>query len=62
MLIASQQSALIEISPAGVVLMSRALPGTHDRAEGVAITRDSILIISDEAVKRPAVVTLYRWP
>jgi uncharacterized protein YjiK len=61
-LIASQQQALIEMSPAGVVLQSRTLPGLHDMAEGVAITRDSILIISDEAVKHPAVVTLYRWP
>ncbi len=61
-LIASQQRALIVITPAGVVLQSRPLPGIHDMAEGVAITRDSILIISDEAVKRPAVVSLYRWP
>ncbi|HEV8196054.1 MAG TPA: SdiA-regulated domain-containing protein [Gemmatimonadales bacterium] len=61
-IIASQQKALIEITPAGVVLLSRPLPGDHDMAEGVAITRDSILIISDESAKRPAVVTLYRWP
>jgi len=61
-LIASQQRALIEMTPAGVVLRSLPLPGVHDMAEGVAITRDSILLISDEAVRRPAVVTLYRWP
>ena len=61
-LIASQQRALIEISPGGAVLMSRPLPGIHEMPEGVAITRDSILIISDEGVRRPAVVTLYRWP
>jgi uncharacterized protein YjiK len=61
-IIASQQKALIEITPAGIVLLSRPLPGDHDMAEGVAITRDSILIISDESAKRPAVVTLYRWP
>ena len=61
-LIASQQRALIEISPAGEVLRSRRLPGSHDMAEGVAITRDSILIIGDEAVKGPGVITLYRWP
>lgn len=61
-LIASQQRALIEISPAGEVLLSRRLPGTHDMAEGVAITRDSILIVSDEAVRGPAAITLYRWP
>jgi hypothetical protein len=33
-------------------------PACTDMAEGIAITKDSILIISDEAVKRPAVVTL----
>jgi len=61
-LIAARQQALIEITPAGEVVFSRALPGPHEQAEGVAITKDSILMISDEAVRRPAVVTLYRWP
>jgi uncharacterized protein YjiK len=48
-LIASRENALIEITPAGAVVLSRPLPGTHEQAEGVAITRDSLLIISDEA-------------
>lgn len=61
-LIASLEKAIAEITPAGDVVFSRPLPGTHDQPEGVAITRDSILIISDEAVRRPAVITLYRWP
>jgi hypothetical protein len=32
-------------------------------AEGVAITRDSLLIVSDEAASKvlPGVITLYRW-
>ena len=35
--------------------------GRDLQAEGVAITKDSILIISDEATSKPAAVTLYRW-
>ena len=61
-LVASLESALIEISPAGELLSARPLPGAHQQAEGVAITKDSILIVSDEAKEGPAVVTLYKWP
>jgi uncharacterized protein YjiK len=53
-LIASRESALLEITPAGKVVFSRPLPGTHDQAEGVAITSDSLLIISDEAAAKKA--------
>lgn len=60
-LIAARQQALIEITPAGDVVLTRPLPGPHEQAEGVAITKDSLLLISDEAVRRPAVLTLYRW-
>ena len=74
-LVASRERALFEITPAGDVIFARPIPGEHDQPEGVAITKDGILIISDEksqgaSVKhknRPArddaaVVTLYRWP
>ncbi len=61
-LLSSLEKAIAEITPAGGVVFSRPLPGGHDQPEGVAITRDSILIISDEAVRRPAAITLYRWP
>jgi len=61
-IIASLQKGMLVLSPAGAVLQSRSIPGTHDMAEGVAITRDSILIVSDESTRKPAVVTLYRWP
>jgi hypothetical protein len=27
----------------------------------VAVTRDNILIVSDEATQKPAAITLYRW-
>jgi len=61
-LVASLERALLEISPAGELLSARPLPGAHQQAEGVAITKDSILIVSDEAKEGPAVVTLYKWP
>jgi hypothetical protein len=61
-LVASQEKALIEITPAGALIFSRPLPKDLEQAEGVAITGDSILIIGDEAARRPAVITLYRWP
>jgi len=61
-LIASLEKAIAEITPAGVVVFSRPLPADHDQPEGVAITRDSILMISDEASRRPAAISLYRWP
>jgi uncharacterized protein YjiK len=60
-LVSSQEAALIWVKPDGTVLSARPLPSGHDQAEGLAITPDSILIISDEAAKRPAVITLYRW-
>ena len=60
-LISSQEKALVEITPAGEVDRSEALPGKHQQPEGVAITKDSILIVSDEAKKKPASITLYRW-
>ncbi len=61
-LIAAQEQALIEITPLGEVVSAVALPGKHKQAEGVALTGDGILIVSDEATTRPASLTLYRWP
>ena len=61
-LVAAEERALIEITPAGEVVVSRPLPAGLAHAEGVAITRDSILIISTEAGRRSAAITLYRWP
>lgn len=60
-LIASREKALFELTPAGAVVFARPLPPGHEQAEGLAITRDSILIISDEAKSGPALITLYRW-
>lgn len=60
-LVASLQKALAVITPGGTVVRSELLPGDHPQAEGLAITSDNIMIISDEATKEPAVITLYRW-
>ena len=62
LIVASQQKGLLSLTPGGVVLFSRPLSNRHPMAEGLAITKDSILIISDEATRTPAAITLYRWP
>lgn len=59
--ISSRDPALVEIRPDGDVVKSEKLPGKHNQPEGVAITPDRILIVSDEATSKPAAVTLYRW-
>lgn len=64
LIVASREKALIEITPAGDVMFARPLPGTHVQPEGIALTRDGVLIVSDEgraAKGEPAVLTLYRW-
>lgn len=61
-IIASREQAIAEVTPAGAVVFSRSLPSGHPQAEGVAITKDHILIISDEAKGGPALITMYRWP
>ena len=59
-LVSAQEEALIELTPSGEVVSARSLPGGHAHTEGVAITKDGILIISDEAGKSSAAITLYR--
>jgi uncharacterized protein YjiK len=61
-LIASKERGLIEITPTGAPVLARPLPPDHIQAEGIAITRDSILIISDEGGTDLGMITLYRWP
>lgn len=60
-ILASIERGLLVMTPDGEVLDSRPLPRRHHQAEGIAITKGSILIISDEAGSKPAAVTLYRW-
>lgn len=60
-IIASHEKGLVVLTPNGDVVRSEPIPGDHRQPEGVAITRDSILMISDEANVKPAALTLYRW-
>jgi uncharacterized protein YjiK len=60
-IIASHEHGLAVLTPDGEVVRSEPLPGDHKQPEGVAITRDSILVISDEANVNPAAITLYKW-
>ena len=59
-LIASQEKALVELTPSGAVVSVRKIPDEHAQPEGLAITKDSIIIIGDEAVRARATLTLYR--
>ena len=61
-IVASIEKALVEITPAGEVVSARKLGGQHNQPESIVITKDGILIVGDEAGRRPAVITLYRWP
>jgi uncharacterized protein YjiK len=60
-LVSSQEKAIAVIAPDGEVVRSGPLPEDHSQPEGVAVTRDSILIVSDEARQKAATITLYRW-
>ena len=60
-IISSLEKALVVMTPDGDVLRSEDLPGKHHQAEGVAITSDDLLIISDEATSQPSAITIYKW-
>jgi uncharacterized protein YjiK len=60
-IIASHEKGIVVLTPDGDVLRSELLPGDHRQPEGVAITNDSILLISDESNAKPAAITLYKW-
>jgi uncharacterized protein YjiK len=60
-IIASHEKGLIVVTPDGDVLRSEPIPGEHRQPEGVAITADSLLLVSDEANVKPPAITLYRW-
>ena len=60
-IVASHEKGLLVITPEGDVVRSEPLPGDHRQPEGVAITPDSILMVSDEANVKPPAITLYRW-
>jgi uncharacterized protein YjiK len=60
-ILASHEKGLAVLTPGGELVRSDSLPAGHRQPEGIAITRDSILMISDEANVTPAAITLYRW-
>jgi uncharacterized protein YjiK len=60
-IVASKEKGLIVVTPDGEVVRSEPLPGDHRQPEGVAITPDGILLVSDEANVKPPAITLYRW-
>jgi uncharacterized protein YjiK len=60
-IVSSREKGLIVVTPDGEVVRSEPLPGQHRQAEGVAITPDGILLVSDEANVMPPAITLYRW-
>lgn len=64
-LVAAQERAILELTPNGSVVQSFSLPGgseQHGQPEGIAISEDGMLIIADEASRRAASITIYRWP
>ena len=60
LLISARQRGLAEITPKGAVVRAGPLPEERKNAEGVAITRDSLLLISAEAAAGSASLSLYR--
>jgi uncharacterized protein YjiK len=60
-MIASHEKALIEVTPSWELVRAEPLPEGHNQPEGIAITKDSILMLSDEATRKPAAIKLYRW-
>jgi uncharacterized protein YjiK len=60
-MISSHEKALIEMTPTFDLVRAEPLPAGHNQPEGIAITKDSILMISDEATRKPADISLYRW-
>lgn len=61
-IVSTRKNAIVEFTPNGEPVITKELDQRHPQPEGVAVTRDHILIISDEASNAAAVITLYRWP
>ncbi|MDQ3081052.1 MAG: SdiA-regulated domain-containing protein [Gemmatimonadota bacterium] len=61
LIVTGPEKALLEITPSGQVVRSMPVPGDPQQPEGIAITRDGVLIIADEGVARPADITMYSW-
>lgn len=59
-IVAAGQKALYEVTRNGEVVFSRALPSGHAQPEGLALSRDNLMLVGDEATTSPAVLTVYR--
>ena len=60
-IVASREKGYVVITPDGDLVRAEPLPGEHRQAEGVAITRDSLFLVSDESNVKPPKITVYRW-
>jgi len=61
-IVSADERALVEITPAGQLVSARALGRALAHVEGVAITKDHILIMSTEGDEKVrAAITLFRW-
>lgn len=56
----TRDGRLIEVTSAGSVVAVHQLPDRHQQPEGLAITQDGFVLISDEAGPRAASITAYR--
>jgi hypothetical protein len=56
----TQEYRLVELRPDGTVVSVRDLSDRFHQPEGLAITRDGFVLISDEAGPRPASITTFR--
>jgi uncharacterized protein YjiK len=59
LVLSSLQLGIVELTPGLAVRSVRDLPGKHPQPEGIAVTADGRMIISDEAAGRVATVTVY---
>ena len=60
--VAGPERQLFQLTPEGRMEFIRALPGRiHPQPEGVVFGPDGTLIVSDEAARGEAAITVYRW-
>ncbi len=57
-----REGALVELTPGGGLVAVRELPDPFEQPEGIALTPEGLVLISDEAGQRPAAITLYKGP
>ena len=62
LLVDGPEHGYLEITPEGSIVLARRLPRRHPQAEGIAVTRDGLLLIADEAARDPAAITVYPAP